>query len=66
LQREDLRRLPKFKNIRVKQRNPTKNKSWREFDKNYKYYNEQWRRRNEFLIKNDFLHDGLLVNYEEV
>jgi hypothetical protein len=50
----------------MKQRNLVKKKSWREFDKHYKYYNGRWRRRNDFLIKNDIFHVEPLVNYEEV
>jgi hypothetical protein len=50
----------------MKQRNPVKKKSWREFDKHYKYYNEWWRGRNDFLIKNYIFHVEPLVNYAEV
>jgi hypothetical protein len=67
LQPEQLKSgLAKFKNVKLQQRGPKKDKDWRFANNFYKHCNERWAERNMFLIKEGLSYNEPLMNYEQV
>lgn len=60
------KRIVDFREIKLKERDPEKDKNWRNFNKFYTHCNTRWAERNMFLIKKDLFVNVPLMNYAQI
>ena len=60
------KRIADFREIKLKERGPEKDKNWKNFNKFYTHCNTRWAERNMFLIKKDLFVNEPIMNYAQV